>query len=224
MSACANNSHASAQLSLGVGSYEVDVKDQARDSTGAGLFELAIENAPEEGFGGGIRVRGVASRDDLTGVNEARDGEWFLHGTYDGGKEGKRLPLRFGALVRKFELQDSISEESVTWSSFGPKAEFAPRLPLNYSDEIQVSLTGLLGLGYGITSIEDDVTGLDFDTDAVFVDAGAGLRWDFNQANIALGYRYLSSRYAESDVTGVLFVREVDTAFSGFVFTLGFTF
>jgi hypothetical protein len=229
---CANNARSTAQLSLGAGSYEVDIADVGNDSTAGGLFELAFESVPETKFGGGARVRGLASDDDLDddppdgfpGTAEARDAEWFFHGTYDGGVDRQRLPLRMGLSIRSLELQDSISENGTTWSSVGPRVEFAPSLPLNDSDEIAVSATGLLGLGYSLTSIEDDTLGLDWDSDAVFVDAGVGLRCEFNRAYIDLGYRYLSSRYAESDVSGGLFVREIDATFSGLVFTLGFTF
>ncbi len=229
---CVNNARSTAQLSLGAGSYEVDIADVGNDSTAGGLFELAFESVPETKFGGGARVRGLASDDDLDddpldgspGTAEARDAEWFFHGTYDGGVDGKRLPLRMGLSIRSLKLQDSISENGTTWSSVGPRVEFAPSLPLNDSDEIAVSATGLLGLGYSLTSIEDDTLGLDWDSDAVFVDAGVGLRCEFNRAYVDLGYRYLSSRYAESDVNGGLFVREIDATFSGLVFTLGFTF
>ena len=229
---CANNAHTTAQLSLGAGSYEVEIKDQAKDSAPAGLFELAFESVPETQLGGGIRARGIASKDDLDedpldgipGTTEARDGEWFLHATYDGGSGHKRAPLRLGLSIRNFELEDSDAGATTSWSSLGPRFEFAPQLQLNTSKDIAVCATGLLGLGYGITSIDGSNPSGDWDTHGVFVDAGAGLRCVFNQAYVDLGYRYLSSRYAESDVSGGLFVREIDAAFSGFVFTLGFTF
>lgn len=232
LSACTADAHSTAQLGIGFGAYEVDIEDAASDSTGSAMFELAFESVPRTRFGGGARVRGVASDDDLDsdpsdglpGTGQASDAEWFLHGTYDGSEDAKRLPLRMGLGIRSFELEDSSSGESVTWASFGPRIEFAPMLPFHQTETAIFGFTGLLGLGYGITTIEESTSGVEWDTTAVFFDFGFGLRGTFEKATVEFGYRYHSGSYDESEPEAGFLIRQIDTSFSGIAFSVGLTF
>lgn len=232
LAGCASDSRSSAHLGFGFGKYDVEIEGVASDSTGGGLFEFAFESVPRTKFGGGVRARGIASDDDLDsspldpnpGTGRASDAEWFFHGTYDGAEDGKRLPLRVGLVVREFELEDSLTGEALAWSSFGPRVEFAPMLPFHQSESATVGFAGLLGLGYAVTSIEDNTNSVDWDTEAHFVDIGLGVRGAFQKATVEFGYRYHSGAYDQSDVSGGFFIRQVDTSFSGLAFSFGLTF
>ncbi len=232
LSGCATDSHTTAQLGLGFGNYDVDFEGGASDSTSGALFELAFESVPLTKFGGGVRARGIASDDNLDadpsdgvpGTDQASDAEWFLHGTYDGGEDGKRLPVRMGLGLHSLELEETLTGESLTWSSFGPRVEFAPMLPFHRTEYSTIGFAGLLGLGYGITTIEDGTSGIEWDTNAFFLDVGLGLRGTFQKAMVEFGYRYHSATYDESDPNIGLVIRQLDTTFSGFVFSFGLKF
>lgn len=229
LAGCVANSRSTAGVAFGVGNYDVDIKDSASDQASAGLFEAAFETVAPSNLGGGVRIRGIASDDDLDddptdftpGAVQASDGEWFFHGTLDSGEGMRRLPLRFGVSLRQFELEDKAASETVEWASWGPRVEFAPELPMSEWDSGSISLCGMLGLGYGRTTV--NLTGLtdDWDTDAVFFDAGVGVRSNLNGLVLDLGYRYLGSDYDQSDVSSGIFVRETDVSFSGVVLTIG---
>jgi hypothetical protein len=236
LAGCAANSRTAAQLEAGAGTYQVNIDGFADDSTDAGLFGFSFETIPRTKVGGGARVRGISSNDDLEyPVNtpfgpvtlsdgQASQGDWFLHATYDSGDERTRLPFRFGMGVRSFEVESVTQGNSLSWSSVGPHVEFAPRLPLNRSESSTLSFQGLLGLGYGLTTIEASGTSEQWDSTAVFFDFGVGLGATFEKVYFDVGYRYLSSRYAEGDLEAAAPVPETEASFSGVVFTFGARF
>lgn len=229
LAGCVADSRSTGGVAFGVGKYDVDIKNSASDETTAGLFEAAFESVAQSDFGAGARVRGIASDDDLDddptnfapGFVQATDNEWFFHGTFDRGEGMQRLPLRFGVAVRQFQLEDKAAAETVEWTSWGPRVEFAPELPMSEWDSGSISLCGMLGLGYGRTTV--NITGAvdDWDVDAVFFDFGAGARANLNGVFLDLGYRYIGSDYDQSDVSSGIFVRETDVSFNGVVFTIG---
>lgn len=236
LTGCAAHSRTTAQVEAGGGSYQVSIDGIADDSTSAGLFGVAFETVPRTKVGGGARVRGIASSDDLeytantqfgqvfVSDGEASQGDWFLHATYDNGDERRRLPFRFGMGIHNFEVESASLGGSQTWTSVGPQIEFAPRLPLSQSESATFAFQGLLGLGYGLTSIEASDVSEQWDTTAVFFDFGVGLGAVFERAYFDVGYRYLSSQYDESDPSGGFFVPQTDASFSGVVFTFGARF
>jgi hypothetical protein len=226
---CVANSRSTAGVAFGAGRYEVRLRNSASDDTSAGLFEAAFESVAPSHYGGGVRIRGIASDDDLDddpsdstpGAVQASDGEWFFHGTLDGGEGIQRLPIRLGVSLRQFELEDTGTSGTIEWTSWGPRMEFAPELPLSEWDSGALSVCGILGMGYGRTRI--NVTGApdDWDTEAMFFDAGFGIRGNAHGMVLDLGYRYLGSDYEQSDVSSGGAVRETDVAFSGVVFSIG---
>jgi len=236
LTGCAAHSRTTAQVEAGGGTYQVNIDGIADDSTSAGLFGVAFETVPRTKVGGGARVRGIASSDDLeytantqfgqvfVSDGEASQGDWFLHATYDNGDERRRLPFRFGMGIHNFEVESASLGGSQTWTSVGPQIEFAPRLPLSQSESATFAFQGLLGLGYGLTSIEASDVSEQWDTTAVFFDFGVGLGAVFERAYFDVGYRYLSSQYDESDPSGGFFVPQTDASFSGVVFTFGARF
>jgi len=229
LTSCVADSRNTAGVAIGAGKYDVDIKNAASDQASAGLFEAAFESVAPSNFGGGVRLRGIASSDDLDDdpndltpvAVQASDGEWFFHGTIDGGEGMQRLPIRFGLALRQFELEDKDASETAEWSSWGPRFEFAPEVPMSEWDSGSISVCGMFGLGYGRTTV--NLTGAtdDWDTDAVFFDIGAGFRSNLNGMVLDLGYRYLGSDYDQSDVSSGVFVRETDVSFSGVVFSIG---
>ncbi|MSR39744.1 MAG: hypothetical protein EXS02_13015 [Planctomycetes bacterium] len=228
LASCAS-SKTTAEVGIGAGSYGVSFDGGDSGSTNAALFELALESVSASHFGGGARLRGTASGDDLfDGVEQiqASDGLFYIHATYDPGEGARRLPFRFGLASNVLGLESQITGESITFASTGPRLEFAPQFPLTRSNEFSLAATGLLGIGTGFTSIEVDSSELvnDWTTTATFYDLGFGLRADFKSAYLDLGFRYLASNYSESDVSGGLVIRALDADFTGLVLSFGAKF
>ena len=229
LAGCVAESRNTAGVAFGAGKFDVDIHNSASDEASAGLFEAAFESVAPSNFGGGVRLRGMTSADDLDddpsdlteGSVQASDGEWFFHGTLDGGEGMQRLPIRFGLALRQFELEDKLASGTAEWASLGPRFEFAPEVPMSEWDSGSISLCGMFGLGYGRTKVRLTGAPDDWDTDAVFFDIGAGFRSNLNGMVLELGYRYLGSEYDQAYVSSGDFVRETDVSFSGVVFAIG---
>lgn len=72
LASCAS-SKTTAEVGIGAGSYGVSFDGGDSGSTNAALFELALESVSASHFGGGARLRGTASGDDLfDGVEQYR--------------------------------------------------------------------------------------------------------------------------------------------------------
>lgn len=232
LAGCASEAYSTAQATVGLGNLAVDVEGVGSDSTGCRLMEFAFEAMPQANMGFGARARGLVSDDDLDrspgnalpGSSQATDSEWFLHATFDRGTTGTRFPFRLGMFLRNLGLEDSATGASLDYSSYGPRIEFSPIVPFVEDDGFSMSLTGLVGFGYGIAKVEDSVLGGDPDTNAGFMELGLGIRTVFSKAWMDLGYRYQSSTYEKSDGAAGSSVAELDAVFSGAVLSLGFKF
>jgi hypothetical protein len=126
------------------------------------------------------------------------------------------------------DVEGQITGDSLTWSSVGPRLEFSPQIPLTKSDGFNLAATGLLGIGYGFTNVELDTATTDWTTSAFYFDLGLGLRADFKSVYLDLGFRYLSSKYDESDPafdgSNLVVIRGVDADFTGVVLGFGAKF
>lgn len=226
---CVANSRNSASLGIGGGHYEIKAAGDGSGDARAALLEAGFESIASNDFGGGVRARAVVTDDDLDTDGpgpdpasfRASDGEWYFHGSYDSATDDRRMPVRFGLFVRSFAVEETTADEEIRWNSFGPRAEFAPEWTLQQWDKDTISAFAMVGAGYGFTTVESTLTANDWETDGVFLDLGVGMRGAFNGLMLDVGYRYLSAHYAETEVSAATTVRETDTTFSGFVFSIG---
>ena len=122
------------ELGIGAGSatHNTDKSDLDGD-TGAGFFRLQFEGFSDEGFGGGLRLEGWKSDDDLFDDNgfpgiEATTSSLFAHASWRITDDNLRMPIRVGALFSGHQLEDTTTGEQTTFSSFGPQFEVAPEL------------------------------------------------------------------------------------------------
>jgi len=230
-SACTTTHGATGYVAFGGGSMEHKTNgSNLDDKTSAGYFALGGEAMFTENVGGGVRLEGSASDDDLfadlgpTTVGEAADGELFFHGTARFGEEQSPLPLRFGFFFRGYTLQDNADGDELSWSSFGPRLEFAPDIQLAQSDEFRWSLPLRFGLGVGLTTIETSPATEEWDTTMTQYDLGLATRFQFSKVFLDVGYLLRHTNYSESDETAGFTIREADATFSGLVFTFGAKF
>lgn len=231
LAACSTAHDAKAYVAFGGGKMEhkTDGTD-LDDKTSAGYFALGAEAMFTEKIGGGIRIEGAASDDDLfeplgpVATGEATDGELFLHGTALLGAEESPLPLRFGFFFRGYGLKENLGGEELTWSSFGPRLEFAPDIELTQSDDFRWSLPVRLGAGIGVSTVETDPSTEQWDTTMAQFDVGLATRLQFSSIWFDVGYLIRRTSYAESDEVNNIVILGADSTFSGLVFTLGASF
>ncbi len=229
LSGCVSSSRTSATLGVGGGHYKVKSAGGGSGEARAGLVEAAFESLADNDFGGGVRVRGIRSDDDLDGDGagpgsatlQATDGEWYFHGTYDGADGVDRMPLRFGLSLRRLKVEDTSDQDAIEWNSVGPRAELAPEWAISQWGDDRLAVCGLVGVGYGFTNIQTNLAATDFETSALFLDLGLGVRATLNGLILDLGYRYSTSHYSQSEVASSAIVVETDADFSGLVFTIG---
>ncbi|MEY2716372.1 MAG: hypothetical protein RIT24_2715 [Planctomycetota bacterium] len=232
LASCAAGSFSTAQAGLAAGNIEVDLEGSANDTTSSRMVELAFETMPQPKMGGGVRLRAMASDDDLDrnpgdgvpGSGEARDAEWFFHGTFENVTGAARLPFRMGLFLRSFDLEEGATGASLAYATYGPRIEFAPVVPLLERDAFGLSVSGLVGFGYGVATVEDSTISGESETNAGFMDLGIGLRAEFSKSFLDLGYRQHASTYEQSDGATGLSVGEVDATFSGLMLSAGIRF
>ena len=229
--ACSTAHDATAYVAFGGGKMEHKTNGSALDDkTSAGYFALGAEAMFSDSVGGGLRIEGSSSNDDLFAdvgpglSSEATDGELFLHGTARLGDEEAPLPLRFGFFFRGYGLEEKATGQEITWSSFGPRIEFAPDIELTASDDFRWSLPARLGLGFGMSTIETNPATEQWDTTMSQFDVGLGTRLHFTQFWFDIGYLIRRTRYAESEEIGPTAILGADSTFSGVVFSLGADF
>ena len=229
---CATETHgANAFVAFGGGSMKHETNGtDLDDKTDAGYFALGGEVMFTERVGGGLRLEGSASDDDLftdvagAPVSEAGDGELFFHGTVGFGEQPQELPLRFGLFFRGYTLKENVTSEELNWSSFGPRLEFAPDIELMENDSFRWSLPCRLGLGVGVTTVTTDPETEDWDTTMTQYDVGIATRFAFTKVWFDVGYLHRHVNYSESDETAGFTILEADTTFSGLVVTFGVKF
>lgn len=229
---CAADAHSTAHAGIALGTVEVDRDGAAASATNGAMVELGFETMLQAKAGGGIRARLMSSDDGLDSdpgdavaeATRATDGDWFLHATFENAAGESRMPFRLGLSVRNFELEEAAPGDVYSFSSYGPRVEFAPVVPLIQRESLTVSATGMVGFAYGIATIEEASTGQESEANAGFMDFGVGIRAAFGKGFADFGFRHMSSTYEEGDGALGLAVGEVDATFSGVLLSMGLRF
>lgn len=216
------------QVMVGGGKFQHDIDGSVEDDTNGGYGRLSFEFFGES-LGGGLRLEGIASDDDLfagsIGPAEATDGEIFVHIT---GRlrndETVRVPVRFGLFVRGYSLEDNGTGASIDWSTVGVRAEVEPDIAFIAEEGVRWSVHGVLGGGLGVSRVETDPSTFDADTTMTSFDVAIGTRLELSPVVLDLGLMRRASYYDQSDDSGGLFFRGIDTTFEGVYIALGVTF
>ena len=218
------------ELGIGAGSatHNTDKSDLDGD-TGAGFFRLQFEGFSDEGFGGGLRLEGWKSDDDLFDDNgfpgiEATTSSLFAHASWRITDDNLRMPIRVGALFSGHQLEDTTTGEQTTFSSFGPQFEVAPELFLTQGSGTEWSVFAELGLGVAVTGIEVDGTAGDFDSSTWFYGIELGTRVYFGPVELGLSYVARGHMMEESDAHNSTVVFGYEAGLDGVVLTMGVVF
>jgi hypothetical protein len=192
------------------------------DDTNAGYLRLGVEFLGEDNLGGGFRLEGIASDDNLFNnsggpPSEARDLDLFLHFTGLFGEDRFHMPVRLGLFLRDYYLEDKATGSDIEWFSIGPRIEAEPDFALVVTDQARWSLFARLGFGFGATAIYTDPATEDFTTTMTVVDVGIGTRLSIGHVQFEVSLLDRAVRYDQSDVQNGTFVRRVDTEFQGLV-------
>lgn len=201
-----------------------------QDSTDAGYFRLGGELIGHNNVGGGIRLEGVGSNDDLfidSGGprSQATDGELFFHGTGLFEDRGFEMPVRFGLFLRGYELEDQTNGDRLSYDSVGVRLEVAPDLLIAGGDSVRWSIDGMLAVEFGSTVVSDDPSIIgDAHAHMHGFDAGIGTKLRVKPFEFGVGWLYRRMDVGESDVVGGNFYRAIDTEFSGLVLSMAVRF
>lgn len=219
-------------VAFGAGNFKhaTDGQPLLDDDTTAGYFRLGFEFVTECGWGGGIRLEGIGTDDDLFvdsggSASEATDGELLLHATYKLDAGRVQMPIRGGLFFRGYGFEEKATGDRVDWMGAGLKIEIEPDFALLHGDTARWSLYGRLGLGAGGAAVEDDpkIIG-SADTTMGAVDLELGTRLRFQHLDVGLGWLLRAANWAESDPVGAVVYREIDTRFSGIELSLAARF
>jgi hypothetical protein len=192
------------------------------DDTNAGYVRLGVEFLGQDNLGGGFRIEGIGSDDDLfrdSGgpPSEARDLDLFMHFTGLFGEDRFHMPVRLGLFLRDYYLEDKTTGGAIEWFSIGPRIEAEPDFALVICEQTRWSVFARVGFGFGATAIYTDPATEDFTTTMTMADVGIGTRLSIGHVQFEAALLDRAVRYDESDVVNGSFVRRVDTEFQGLV-------
>ncbi len=217
-------------LGLSGGQFDFDSDDSPlRGDTDAGLLRLQFEGTSRRGIGGGVRLEGIASDDDLFvdqgfTASEASNSTLFGHFTWRLEEHRFAMPIRLGLLLNGFELQEVQSGAETTYSSFGPYFEIAPELTLTRSGKTNWSIYGEFGFGAAATAVDLSGDNRDYETSSGFAGVEIGTRLTFSKVEFGLAYVGRWQSADESDPEGGFVAPGYDTDYQGLLFTFALVF
>lgn len=217
-------------LGLAGGRFRFDTDgSNLQDRTDAGLFRLSFEATSARGIGGGARLEGFGSDDDLFADSgftpaEASDGSLFGHFTYRLESHRFAMPLRVGLLFHGLTLTDQTTDAEITYASVGPMFEIAPEFTLVHRGKTTWSLFGEVGVGVGGTAIDVDGDSNNYDSVTSFFGLELGTRVQFGPIELGLSYLGRWQSMDESDPEGGLVVLGYDADFQGLQFGFAVVF
>lgn len=218
------------RLDLGGGRFEHDTDgSNLEDRTDGGYFRLSFEGFGDSGLGGGLRLEGIASDDDLfadAGFNaaEAGMGELFVHLSHRTIGSNVMLPVRIGLVLHGYTLEDQTTNAEVQWSSIGVRFEVEPEITLSRGDGHHWVFYGEAGLGLAATQVETEPATFDADASTLLLGLGLGTRVRLGPALLGIGYVHRSQHTDDSDTVNGSFFRGIDASFNGLLVTVGVTF
>jgi hypothetical protein len=217
-------------LGLASGTYDYKTEGSLLDGdTGAGLLRLQFEATSAAGFGGGLRLEGIVSDDDLFvdagfPATEAKIGSLFAHFTWRLQTDRFAMPMRAGFLFDSHQLEDVATSQQLTFASGAFQVEVAPELALIAREGFHWTAYGELGLGVGSTTAEIDGDPNEYDSDSSFAGLEIGTRFRFGLVELGLAYVGRFQDVDQSDVVAGNFVFGYEAAFQGAMLTVGFVF
>ncbi|MBL8734775.1 MAG: hypothetical protein JNN13_20530 [Planctomycetes bacterium] len=217
-------------LAFGGGTFDYETDGSLLDGdTSGGLFRLEFEGHGESGLGGGLRLEGVASDDDLftnAGFTprEARESSLFGFFSWRHTQHRFAMPVRLGLLFDGLVLEDKPTGEETTFDSVGPYFEIEPQVTLSHGDGVDWSLYGQLGFGAGFSTTEIEGDPREFESSTGFFGLEFGTRLQIASVELGLAYVGRFRSYEESDIEGGDFIFANDSSFSGLLFSFAVIF
>ena len=215
-----------ARLRLGTGTFENEFSGGADSKTDADFFALQFEGYSDQGFGGGIRLEGIGTDNDLFsnfGIadSQADLGELSLYFCYRLEKDRFRMPIRVGPTFINYEVKDNTFNQQVDYNTVGARVEIEPEISIIQSPNTSWGLFANLGFGFGLTRIETSPSSFEADSIALLGKFEFGTRAQLGPILMDLGYVLRQMNIDESEVVNGNAYSEVDTTFSGVQFTIG---
>ncbi len=224
-----------AKIGFAAGEYEhKTVGSNLSDDVEATLVHLNFDAYSRSGFGGGFRLELTNTGDDLfadKGLPASEIGAFDLFGYFAyrlGEDRGFTMPIRGGFFANVLEMEESLSSNSVEWTTFGFRGSVEPDLPLLRWRNGSWNLFANLSLGAGATVIETDpllAAGIDeFDSSAATFGFDLGMRVHAGNFFAELAYVHRELLVDESDTQGILRIREIEDRFDGISLAVGVRF
>lgn len=217
-------------LSFGGGSAEHRTDGSNLDGdTDAGFFRIQFEGFSDSGFGGGVRIEGWQSDDDLfagTGApsSESTTSSLFGHFSFLIADSEFRMPMRIGLLLHGHALRDTTTDEEVTFTSGGPQFELAPEVFLSHDPDVKWSLYSEIGFAFAGTTVEIDGDANEYDSTSWMYGLELGTRVYFDHFELGLAYVSRGQTMDESDPEDGSRALGYDASFDGLLFTIGAVF
>lgn len=218
------------RLAFGKGEFEHTTDGSGLDDeTDGGMFRLAFEGVSKKGIGGGLRLEGIVSDDDLFvdagfPASEAALSSLYLHFTYRAVAHRFAMPVRIGLMLEGYQLTEDATNDEVTYGSIGPYFEVAPEISLVAQRRFSWTIYAELGIGVAATGIEVENDSNDYVSSTAMFGAELGTRLRLGPVELGIGVVGRWRSMDESDVENGLVVLGYDAEFRGVLISAGVVF
>lgn len=214
------------RLDLGAGTMDHETQSSTLDGdTDAAYGLLQVEGFARNGAGGGLRMCGSVSDDDIFedsgGIDVTESvSELFLYFVYRFESDRFLVPLRAGLAAHDIMIEDDDANEEINFTSLVLRVQVEPELELVRGRALRWTAYTAVGLGFGPTEIETDPSTVDDDSDVVLFDFDLGTRLQAGPVLLGAGFVYRQADVDEGDD----FFLGVTNEFRGLMLTLGLRF
>lgn len=216
-------------LAVGRFGFEESGAPNRDDRTDALAARLQLEGFGRRSFGGGFRLEGLRSDDDLFGgatgnPTEATDRSLYGHFSWLAHERRFGMRIRIGLLADRLTLDEQTSATTFTETEFttvGPYFELEPELVVLERGRLRASVYGTFGLGGGWTWIDAEGDGRDWDSVTGLLGIETGVRFRYGALELVTAYVGRFRTMDRSDSEGGTVIPEHDASLHTLFFGFG---
>ncbi len=216
-------------LSVAGGDYEFRETELGKDESTANMVRLRAAGADEDGLGGGIDVKvfmtGNDFYDNTASVVNLNHSDFFVYLLTHASSGEVRIPVRIGTYLSAMGAEfEALSAAETEYSSVGIRVEIEPEVVVIEDDEFEASIFSQLSAGIHLTTIDDEFTGGEFESEGHTLGFEVGIRLVLDPVSVSASYIFHETTIRQSSTEFDIVIPRLETEFTGVQVSMGVKF